>query len=111
MSFDIITTSLIGVISSSLSALISWFLARRKYNSEVDESLIHNMQESLNFYKSLVDDNKERLAELLKRNDALEEEIKDLRNQMFEIVSNLCFNLTCQHRQLTKELKSTKTKK
>ena len=41
------------------------------------------MKESLDFYKQLSDDNRSRLEEVLKRNDELENDVKNLRNQMF----------------------------
>lgn len=91
----------VGVITT----VVSWLLAKRKYNSEVDNTLIENMQKSLEFYKTLVDDNKDRLEEVLKRNDALEDEIRELRKQMFDIMSNICYNMTCTHRQTVKDKK------
>ena len=39
------------------------------------------MQESLDFYMKLSDDNKERLEEVLKRNDELESELDTLKKQ------------------------------
>lgn len=64
------------------------------------------MNESLEFYKKLSDDNRSRLEEVLKRNDELErrderleEEIRQLRTQMFNLMSSLCTDLTCQLRK------------
>lgn len=111
MNYDVLITGGVGLITSVVSSTVSWFLARKKYNSEVDSTLIENMQKSLDFYKMLVEDNKERLEEVLKRNDALEDEIKDIRKQMYEMMSSICFNLTCQHRQLTKNNYETKANK
>lgn len=108
---SVLITGGVGLVSSTISAIISWLLARRKYNSEVDTTLIENMQKSLEFYKTLVDDNKERLDEVLKRNDALEDEIRELRKQMFDVMTNICYNITCTHRQLTKEKNGIKASK
>ena len=69
---DVLITAGVGVVSSIISAWTSWFFARKKYDSEVDNNLIKNMQESLDFYRQLSDDNKTRLEEVLKRNEALE---------------------------------------
>lgn len=88
-----------GIITTVISGWTSWFFARRKYNSEVDNSLIENMQQSLEFYKKLSDDNKNRLDEVLKRNAELEQEIKDLRKQMFSLMNSICTDLTCQLRK------------
>lgn len=110
---SILITGGVGVISSTISALVSWFLTKRKYNSEVDSTVIENLQKSLDFYKILVDDNKERLDEVLRRNEALESEINDLRKQMFNVMSNICYNMTCTHRQMinTDQEDETKTDK
>ena len=116
----ILVTGLIGVFTTMVGSWASWFFARRKYNSEVDNNLIENMQESLNFYKQLSDDNRARLEEVLKRNAELQEknmkiedEINQLRNQMFNMMSQICLDLTCKLRQndLYKRKNSIKNEK
>ena len=91
--------ALIGVLSTITGSWTSWFFARKKYNSEVDNNLIENMQKSLEFYKKLSDDNKSRLDEALKRNDQLEKEMFQLRQQVFELMNNICYDVTCALRQ------------
>ena len=95
----ILITGGVGIITTIISGWTSWFFARRKYNSEVDNNLIENMQQSLEFYKKLSDDNKNRLDEVLKRNAELEQEIRDLRKQIFSLMSSICTDLTCQLRK------------
>lgn len=95
----ILITGGAGIITTVISGWTSWFFARRKYNSEVDNNLIENMQQSLEFYKKLSDDNKNRLDEVLRRNAELEQEIKDLRKQMFSLMNSICTDLTCQLRK------------
>lgn len=95
----ILITGGIGIIATVISGWTSWFFARRKYNSEVDNNLIENMRQSLEFYKKLSDDNKDRLDEVLKRNAELEQEIEDLRKQMFSLMNSICTDLTCQLRK------------
>ena len=96
---DVLITGAVGVVSSIISAWTSWFFARKKYNSEVDNNLIENMQNSLNFYKQLSDDNRKRLDDVLKRNEDLEKEVKELKKQMFNLMSSICIDLTCQVRK------------
>lgn len=96
---DVLITGAVGVVSSIISAWTSWFFARKKYNSEVDNNLIENMQSSLNFYKQLSDDNRKRLEDVLKRNEELDKEIQDLRKQLFNLMSSICVDLTCQVRK------------
>lgn len=98
MSSEIII-ALAGTISTVASAFVSWFFTRRKYNSEVDNNIIENMKESLEFYTRLSDDNKSRLEEALRRNTQLEDEIRELRSQVFEIMKNICYDAQCKHRQ------------
>lgn len=94
-----IITGLIGVGTTIISGWVSWFFARKKYNSEVDNNLISNMQQSLEFYKRLSDDNKTRLEEVLKRNDALSIQVEELRKQVFSLMNTICVDLTCQVRK------------
>lgn len=102
---DVIITGAVGIVTSIVSAWASWFFARKKYNSEVDNNLIQNMKESLDFYRQLSDDNKQRLEEVLKRNEELErrdalleEEVRQLKNQMIHILEQVCLNYQCQLR-------------
>lgn len=95
----ILITGGVGIITTVISGWTSWFFARRKYNSEVDNNLIENMKQSLEFYEKLSDDNKNRLDEVLKRNAELKQEIRDLRKQMFSLMNSICTDLTCQLRK------------
>ena len=78
-----------GAIATILSGFTSWFFAKRKYNAEVDNNLISNMQESLEFYKALADDNKQRLEEVLAENADLRGQVADLREQVSKLTSAL----------------------
>lgn len=99
----VLITGCIGVITTIVSGWTSWFFARKKYNSEVDSQVIANMKESLDFYKSLSDDNKERLtqvleqnreileqnAQLLEQNAKLEKEVTMLKEQISTLTMRL----------------------
>ena len=95
----VIITGLIGFISTIVSGWVTWFFTRKKYNAEVDQTLVQNMKESLDFYRKLSDDNRERLEEVLKRNESLEQEVAELRKQMFSLMGSLCLDLSCQLRK------------
>lgn len=97
--FGILITGGIGLITTIVSSWASWFFARKKYNSEVDSNLINNMKKSLDFYERLSADNRERLEEVLKRNTELEQEVEELRKQLFNLMSSICTDLTCQLRK------------
>jgi uncharacterized protein (DUF3084 family) len=93
---DVFATGLIGLFTTVISGWTSWIFARKKYNSEVDSQVIANMKESLDFYKQLSDDNKERLdqvlqqnkeilaqnAELIEQNKKLQAEVEELKAQV-----------------------------
>lgn len=95
----ILITGGVGLVSTIVSGWTSWFFARKKYDSEVDSNLINNMKESLDFYEKLSTDNRERLEEVLKRNAELEQGVGELRKQMFNLMSSICTDLTCQLRK------------
>jgi hypothetical protein len=94
-----LTTAGVSIVTSTISSLVTFFITKRKYNSEVDSNLIKNMQDSLEFYKKLSDDNKERLEEQINRNDNLEKEVKELKNQLLNLMSSICIDLSCQMRK------------
>lgn len=78
-----------GVVATIASGFASWFFTKKKYNAEVDNSLISNMQESLEFYKALADDNKSRLEDVLAENAELRREVTELREQVSKLTSAL----------------------
>ena len=103
---EVLLTAGIGVITTIASGWSSYFFTRKKYNSEVDLNLIEKMQGSLDFYMKLSEDNKRILDETLakldeseKRNDVLENEIRELRNQMFTLMTQICTELSCNARK------------
>ena len=118
MENDVLITGLLGLAATIVSGWSSYFFTRKKYNSEVDLNLIDKMQKSLDFYMQLSEDNKKVLQETLekverleRRNDVLEAENRELRNQMFSLMSQVCTDLSCSVRQEYKgrKLKPKKT--
>lgn len=95
---DVLINSLVALISGGGCSTISWFFARRKYNSEVDQNLIENMEKSLDFYKNLSDDNRNRLEIITESNQNLEKEVHELRRQVLNLTMNICMDLTCANR-------------
>ena len=98
---DILITGGVGLATTIISSVTTWILARKKYNSEVDNNLIANMQKSLEFYKTLSDDNKDRLEEALERDARLEKEVDELKRQMLNLMGSICVDLSCQLRRET----------
>lgn len=102
---EVIITGAVGMATTIVSGIVSWLSAKKKYNAEVDSTLIQNIQNSLEFYKNLVDDNTRRLEDVLernkeleKRNQALEDKVSNLNNQMFTLMTEICLDFSCQRR-------------
>lgn len=109
---------LIGVVMTGLSSYISWILAKRKYDSEVDHNVIDNMKESLEFYEQLSNDNKERLIQALQENKKLREDLNSvldenkslrrdievLKDQMIKLTTSICYDLSCKMRMRQESL-------
>ena len=98
MELETLITGGIGLLTTVVSAVTSWIFARKKYNSEVDHNLIENMENSLEFYKKLSDDNRTRLEEMAETNKTLQAEIQELKKQMLNLTMNICMDLTCANR-------------
>ena len=115
---EVLLTAGIGIVTTIASGWASYFFTRKKYNSEVDLNLIEKMQGSLDFYMKLSEDNKRILDETLdkleeseKRNNALENEIRELRNQVFTLMTQICTDLSCNVRKSYTKKKEDKSKK
>lgn len=105
LSTEIIALIITNIVSPVVAGTATWLQAKKKYNTEVDSNLINNMKESLDFYKQVCDDQKERVQDLIRRNDEslqrqqqLEEEVADLRKQLNTVLLSICTNLTCKNR-------------
>ena len=90
--------ALIGSSTTIMGSIVSWLLAKKKYYAEAENNIIQNMENSLEFYKKLSDDNRARLEEMAERNTALEIEVQELRKQMLNLTLNICMDLACANR-------------
>lgn len=103
---EIIILIITNILAPIITGFATWLMAKKKYYSEVDSTVIDNMKESLDFYKQLSDDNKERLSRILEKNEQLEKELSDLRTQVLNLTLNICMDLTCKNRVLSKRLET-----
>ena len=71
---DALITTGIATAASAVTSGVTFLFARKKYVSEVNSNDIKNMQESLNFYIRIVEDNTKRINDY-------QDEIKELRNE------------------------------
>ena len=94
-----------GILAGTLSSVVTWLLTRRKYNSEVENGNIQNMQEALEFYKTLSDDYKTRLEDEIKGHNAEVVELKaenaELKKELREQEKRFDEKLTAQQREIT----------
>ena len=101
---EIIITAGVGILTTIISGWVTYFFTRKKYHSEVDNNLIRNMKESLEFYTKLSDDNSKRLQEILAEYDKLREQFEEVLSEnnslRIEVVK-----LRTQISSLSKELK------
>lgn len=96
----------IGLLTTITSGWVSWFFARKKYNTEVDSNYIKNLQEAVATYDSITSHNKSEIEYLMRRNDELEKEVSELRKQMLDLAMNICMDFSCKARQ--RDLHNTK---
>ena len=98
---DIVLNGIVGCFT----AILTWLLARRKYNAEVDNSVISGLKEALEIYKQISDDNKERikenqikLKEVLDENLQLKSELTILKTQVDLLLRYNCMRANCKNR-------------
>ena len=108
MTTEINVLIITNILAPVITGFASWLMAKKKYYSEVDSTVITNMKDSLEFYKQLSDDNRERLTEVLQKNDQLEKEVSNLKSQMLNLAMNICMDLTCKKRIFSNDQESSK---
>lgn len=112
MIFDwgIILTGIIGLVSTIVGSWSSYIFTKRKYNAEVDGAKIDNLKQIIDIQNEQIKNLSERLDIVLDRNKQLEQEVVDVRRQMFNLMSNICLDLTCSHRltEVSKKRKGPK---
>lgn len=95
---DYIITPLVSTLMSLITAVVTHILTKKKYHTEVDGRVIANMSESLAFYKSLCDDNKKRLDEVINKSNSMQSEIDRLRACITSMLRITCDINDCQYR-------------
>ena len=84
---DALITTGIATAASAVTSGITFLFARKKYVSEVNSNDIKNMQESLQFYINMVEDNKKRIDDYQDEIKELRVENGELRKQMISIMN------------------------
>ena len=110
-----IIMALVGVLCTAISSAVTFFLTRRKYNTEVDSQQIHNMGESFDVYKkmmeealssqkktmeSIIEAQDKKIDTSLKENDSLKSQVSQLQQQMLNLLGSICLDSTCKLRKM-----------
>lgn len=110
-----IISALTGLFCTIVSGLATFFLTRRKYNSEVDSQQIKNMSDSFDTYKKMMESNiaaqketmevvilsqNQKIELLQKENDSLKLQVGQLQQQMINILGSICLDATCKLRKM-----------
>ena len=81
-----IIIALVGVVCTGLSSWFTFFLTKRKYNTEVEAQQIENMKQSFDAYKTMME---ETVKAQNQRIDILQRENESLRNQIGQLQSQV----------------------
>jgi predicted RNase H-like nuclease (RuvC/YqgF family) len=73
------SSNIFEVIILFLTNGFTWFMTRRKYQEEVASQEILNLTSTFEFYKTIISDLQDRVSELNKKIDKMEEEMVTLR--------------------------------
>lgn len=95
----IIITGAVGIVTN----FVTWFLARRKYNIEVDSNEIENLKKSLEFYENIVKDNNKKLAFYIDLAENNRVEVYRLKGVIHRLLNNSCLDNSCIKRQFYTE--------
>jgi hypothetical protein len=110
-----IIMALVGVLCTAISSAVTFFLTRRKYNTEVDSQQIHNMGESFDVYKkmmeealssqkktmeSIIEAQDKKIDTSLKENDSLKTQVSQLQQQMLNLLGSICLDSTSKLRRM-----------
>jgi len=85
-----IISGLVGLFCTVVSSVITFFLTKKKYNTEVEAQQIENMENSFNAYKSMMEETvkglKERVDILQKENESLRNQINQMQAQVLNLM-------------------------
>ena len=110
-----IIMALVGVLCTAISSAVTFFLTRRKYNTEVDSQQIHNMGESFDVYKKMMEEalasqkktfeaatevQDKKIDMLQKEKDSLQAQVSQLQQQMLNVLGSICLDSTCRLRRM-----------
>lgn len=99
----ILITGGVGMVTTFMSGWVSWFFARRKYNSEVDSNEIENLKKSLEFYEDIVRDNNKKLQFYIDLAENNRIEVYRLKGVIHRLLNTSCLDNGCIKRKFYTE--------
>lgn len=112
---EIILSALVGLFCTVTSSVITFLLAKRKYNTEVDSQQIKNMGDSFDTYKKMmegtleaqkktlettINSQNQKIEFLQSENDSLKRQVGQLQMEMINILGTICLDSTCKLRKM-----------
>lgn len=96
-------TGIVTLGTNLVTGIVTWLLARRKYNTEVDSNEIENLKKSLEFYEDIVRDNNRKLQFYIKLAEDNRVEVYRLKGIIHRLLNNSCLDNICTKRQFYTE--------
>lgn len=96
-------TGIVTLGTNLATGTVTWLLARRKYNTEVDSNEIENLKKSLEFYEDIVRDNNRELQFYIKLAEDNRVEVYRLKGIIHRLLNNSCLDNICTERQFYTE--------
>ena len=97
---------LVGGAITIVTNLITWVLASKKRNADVNAQVIDNMGHSLSYYQNMVDDMKKDYEELKVKYDIVIEQNEEMKSKLDTLMLQLkalkqfnCINTGCKQRK------------
>jgi len=85
-----IISGIVGLFCTIVSSVVTFFLTKKKYNTEVEAQQIENMEKSFNAYKSMMEETvkglKDRIEVLQRENESLRNQINQMQAQMLNLM-------------------------
>lgn len=94
---------IVTLVTNLTTGVVTWLLARRKYNTEVDSNEIENLKKSLEFYEDIVRDNNRKLQFYIKLSEDNRVEVYRLKDIIHRLLNNSCLDNVCTKRQFYTE--------
>lgn len=99
-----IVTALTGLFCTVISSIVTFFMTKRKYNSEVESQQIKNLNEAFGLYKKTMEDTlgsqNKKIDMLQLENNKMNQQVSSLQQQMLNILGSICLDSQCKLRKM-----------